>query len=216
MTFGKKIEPNMFFDSLYESIANGGWVLWPIYLIGVWAIFILLNLGFNLGFDFYRKDFDALEVLFKRTQEKSKSSFNTSVKASGICARVLEHIYSLKSYSVSERRNKAQIYIKNTERKMEYGLFFVGVLAGAAPLLGLLGTVQGMVTTFDTITLYGNSNPVLLADGISEALLTTQSGLVIAFPVLLLKHRIEDRIFYIKKQLQRLGMFALDEMEKSN
>ena len=99
---------------------------------------------------------------------------------------------------------------------MEYGLFFVGVLAGAAPLLGLLGTVQGMVTTFDTITLYGNSNPVLLADGISEALLTTQSGLVIAFPVLLLKHRIEDRIFYIKKQLQRLGMFALDEMEKSN
>jgi len=68
-----------------------------------------------------------------------------------------------------------------------------GVMAKAAPLLGLLGTVTGMVRTFDVITLYGNQNPVLMADGISEALITTQSGLIIAFPLLLLNNRMVEK-----------------------
>ncbi|MCL2282758.1 MAG: MotA/TolQ/ExbB proton channel family protein [Fibromonadales bacterium] len=67
------------------------------------------------------------------------------------------------------------------------------IMAKVAPLLGLLGTVTGMVRTFDVITLYGNQNPVLLADGISEALITTQSGLIIAFPLLLLNNRLVER-----------------------
>jgi biopolymer transport protein ExbB/TolQ len=72
-------------------------------------------------------------------------------------------------------------------------LRMAGVMATVAPLLGLLGTVSGMVHTFDVITLYGNQNPVLMAGGISEALITTQSGLVIAFPLLLLRQRLEDK-----------------------
>ncbi|MCL2282057.1 MAG: MotA/TolQ/ExbB proton channel family protein [Fibromonadales bacterium] len=61
----------------------------------------------------------------------------------------------------------------------------VATLAAIAPLLGLLGTVMGMVHTFETIQSFGFGNPVLLADGISEALLTTQAGLLVAFPLLL-------------------------------
>ena len=53
----------------------------------------------------------------------------------------------------------------------------IKVLAATAPLLGLLGTVNGMVATFKVISNYGNSNASLLAEGISEALLTTQAGL---------------------------------------
>ncbi|GBU25628.1 hypothetical protein R83H12_02282 [Fibrobacteria bacterium R8-3-H12] len=68
-----------------------------------------------------------------------------------------------------------------------------GIMAKVAPLLGLLGTVTGMVQTFKVITIYGNQNPVLMADGISEALITTQSGLVIAFPLLLLNHRLAEK-----------------------
>jgi biopolymer transport protein ExbB/TolQ len=68
-----------------------------------------------------------------------------------------------------------------------------GVMAAVAPLLGLLGTVTGMVHTFDVITLYGNQNPVLMAGGISEALITTQSGLIVAFPLLLFRQRLEDK-----------------------
>jgi biopolymer transport protein ExbB/TolQ len=58
-------------------------------------------------------------------------------------------------------------------------------LAAIAPMLGLLGTVTGMVDTFNTISRFGFGNPSLLADGISEALLTTQAGLLIAFPLLI-------------------------------
>jgi hypothetical protein len=72
-------------------------------------------------------------------------------------------------------------------------LLMAGIMAKVAPLLGLLGTVTGMVQTFKVITIYGNQNPVLMADGISEALITTQSGLVIAFPLLLLNHRLAEK-----------------------
>lgn len=60
------------------------------------------------------------------------------------------------------------------------------ILAAVAPLLGLLGTVTGMITTFDVISEFGTGNARALASGISEALVTTQSGLVVAVPGLLL------------------------------
>nr|WP_321256787.1 MotA/TolQ/ExbB proton channel family protein [uncultured Pseudodesulfovibrio sp.] len=60
------------------------------------------------------------------------------------------------------------------------------ILAAVAPLLGLLGTVTGMITTFDVISQFGTGNARALASGISEALVTTQSGLVVAVPGLLL------------------------------
>jgi len=68
-----------------------------------------------------------------------------------------------------------------------------GIMAKVAPLFGLLGTVTGMVRTFKVITTYGNQNPVLMADGISEALITTQSGLIIAFPLLLINQKLAEK-----------------------
>jgi biopolymer transport protein ExbB len=59
-----------------------------------------------------------------------------------------------------------------------------------------------MVSTFEVITLYGNQNPVLMADGISEALISTQSGLLVAFPLTLLKQRLDERIEYLTEQLE--------------
>jgi biopolymer transport protein ExbB len=58
------------------------------------------------------------------------------------------------------------------------------VLAAVAPLLGLLGTVTGMIKTFQVITVFGTGDPRLMAGGISEALVTTQLGLMVAIPVL--------------------------------
>lgn len=70
--------------------------------------------------------------------------------------------------------------------KLESGLNIVKVLAAAAPLMGLLGTVIGMVVTFQAITLFGTGDPKLMAGGISQALVTTVLGLVAAIPLLLL------------------------------
>jgi biopolymer transport protein ExbB len=73
--------------------------------------------------------------------------------------------------------------------RLERFLSAIAALAAVAPLLGLLGTVTGMISTFDVITLFGTGDPRLLSGGISEALITTQVGLIIAVPLLLI-HRI--------------------------
>jgi len=70
--------------------------------------------------------------------------------------------------------------------KLEGGLNLIKVLAAVAPLLGLLGTVIGMINTFQAITLFGTGDPQIMAGGISEALVTTVLGLIAAIPLLLL------------------------------
>lgn len=70
--------------------------------------------------------------------------------------------------------------------KIEGGLNFVKVLAAIAPLMGLLGTVVGMIITFQQITLFGTGDPKIMAGGISQALVTTVLGLIAAIPLLLL------------------------------
>lgn len=70
--------------------------------------------------------------------------------------------------------------------KLEGGLNLIKVLAAVAPLLGLLGTVIGMINTFQAITLFGAGDPQIMAGGISEALVTTVLGLIAAIPLLLL------------------------------
>ena len=70
--------------------------------------------------------------------------------------------------------------------KLESGLNVVKVLAAVAPLMGLLGTVIGMIVTFQAITLFGTGDPKLMAGGISQALVTTVQGLMAAIPLLLL------------------------------
>lgn len=70
--------------------------------------------------------------------------------------------------------------------KLEFGLNFLKLAAGIAPLLGLLGTVTGMIKTFQAMMIYGTGDPQLMAGGISEALVTTMLGLVAAIPLLIL------------------------------
>jgi len=70
--------------------------------------------------------------------------------------------------------------------KFERGLTILKLLAGIAPLLGLLGTVTGMIETFQAMMIYGTGDPQLMAGGISEALITTMLGLVAAIPLLVL------------------------------
>lgn len=70
--------------------------------------------------------------------------------------------------------------------KIERGLSVIGILAAVAPLLGLLGTVVGMIGTFQSIALFGAGDPRVMAGGISQALVTTQLGLTVAIPTILL------------------------------
>jgi len=77
--------------------------------------------------------------------------------------------------------------------RISRGLPFLAVLGGVAPLLGLLGTVTGIIETFQSITLFGTGDPRLMSGGISEALVTTVLGLVVAIPILVLHSLLTSR-----------------------
>jgi biopolymer transport protein ExbB len=97
---------------------------------------------------------------------------------------------------LEEREAVLEASLLNEESELGRSRSMLAVLAAVAPLLGLLGTVTGMIATFQSIALYGTANPSLLSNGISEALITTQLGLVVAVPILLahaIIHRIADK-----------------------
>jgi biopolymer transport protein ExbB len=78
-------------------------------------------------------------------------------------------------------------------RRLRRGLAVITVLAAVAPLLGLLGTVLGMIETFDVIAAFGTGNARALAGGISVALITTQTGLLVAIPGMIMANRLTRR-----------------------
>ena len=78
----------------------------------------------------------------------------------------------------------------------------IGIMGTISPLLGLLGTVSGMIATFNVITRFGSGDPKLLSGGISEALITTEVGLAIAIPVLLLHNHLSNRVEEIISKLE--------------
>jgi biopolymer transport protein ExbB len=84
------------------------------------------------------------------------------------------------------------------------------VAAAVSPLLGLLGTVTGMISTFDVITEFGTGNPKLLSGGISEALITTELGLIVAIPALLLGHLLSGWSERIRDSLDAAALAAVN------
>ncbi len=87
-------------------------------------------------------------------------------------------------YSLEQLNNRLDEALLKELPALESGQSILKLLAATAPLLGLLGTVTGMIGTFQSITLFGTSDPKLMAGGISQALITTVFGLVVAIPML--------------------------------
>ena len=104
--------------------------------------------------------------------------------------------------------------------QLEIGQTIIKLFAGIAPLLGLLGTVTGMIVTFQAITNFGTGDPKLMAGGISQALVTTVQGLVVAIPLLLAHNWVSSRSKAIMQLLdeQAAGLIAegLEQSDKAN
>ncbi|VAX11441.1 MotA/TolQ/ExbB proton channel family protein [hydrothermal vent metagenome] len=100
--------------------------------------------------------------------------------------------------------------------RLTRGEGLVKLLAGVAPLLGLLGTVTGMIATFQAITLFGTGDPKMMADGISQALVTTALGLIVAIPLLFMHTLISSRSQALVQILdeQSLGLVAAGREER--
>lgn len=182
----------------------------PILLAGVIGFYFLYSSWFRIGGDFFRKYIgksvnilrDDLSNKDQTQTEKIQNALKHLGSRRGILARELRYAMEVVRDNPSQFRDYMQVRLIKTVEYMERGNHIISVMAAAAPLLGLLGTVTGMVATFDVITLYGNQNPVLMADGISEALISTQSGLLVAFPLTLLKQRLDERVELLKQQME--------------
>jgi len=117
----------------------------------------------------------------------------TTVADDNPLGRVLKVYTENKTIAVDVLERKLDEAILRETPQLERFQGIVKVIAGIAPLMGLLGTVVGMIRTFQTITLYGTGDPKLMADGISQALVTTVEGLVVAIPLVFLYALIADK-----------------------
>ena len=95
---------------------------------------------------------------------------------------VSEIIIFAKENSQEFKKDSIENFINRKIRKLEFGLNTVKIIASIAPLLGLLGTVIGVLESFDSITKSGLGDPSIFSSGISVALITTIAGLIVAIP----------------------------------
>ena len=130
-------------------------------------------------------------------------------------AQITRHIKKLRVGT--DRTCKQAVHAdKENLRKRQLGelqpydrdLRILRALVAAAPLVGLLGTVKGMIATFITLSGHGNTSMELLAIGISEALITTQVGLIIAIPGLVGIHASARKLTQLKNLFDRLRLHA--------
>ena len=172
--------------TILETIQVGGVVAWVIVVLGALGVLLVLARGLifaSSGFGGKRLT-EALERLIADGQLEAAQRLAAQHK--GASARVLTATTRAMSLSREEAEDViAEAILHESPRYERFGTAIM-VFAAVAPLLGLLGTVTGMISTFDIITEFGTGDPKMLSGGISEALITTELGLIVAIPMLLL------------------------------
>ena len=162
----------------------GGPFVWPILAVGLLGVLLLLErITYLLK---ARPNPGLIDRVVSALQSDRLDNARAMVAGSaGDLARVLEAGISTFNQAPAQRDAALEAALLKEEPGLERSLTLIGAAAGIAPLLGLLGTVTGMITTFEVITVHGTGNPSLLSGGISVALITTQLGLMVAIPLLL-------------------------------
>ena len=161
----------------FERINQGG-------LVG-YLILIILLAGLTMGLLRFRFLVDE--------KNRIDSELTNNSYSSGSALYEIDEIINDTSLDQEQLENKIEAVLSNVEPIYEKNLSTVKLLAAVAPLLGLLGTVIGMIETFQAITLFGTGDPKLMADGISQALVTTMLGLITAVPLLFLHNQLDTR-----------------------
>jgi biopolymer transport protein ExbB len=157
--------------TLKERIEQGGWIGYIILVLGAIGLIIALIQFLSLTKDGHG--------IAKQQKQKEASQKNP-------LGRILSVYNDRLAHDVETLSLKLDEAILREMPKLERGLITLAILAAVAPMLGLLGTVSGMIETFQSITLFGTGDPKLMSGGISQALVTTELGLAVAIPLLLI------------------------------
>lgn len=172
--------------SLVEHFLKGGLWMWPIAFFGLLAVCIT---GFKLLDIASIKPLPAAtldEIVGLVRQDKVAEALHVVGKIDGPAADMLKT--GLQNIHLSKELLEEFLFetLLAVKPKLERGIAFITLAASVAPLLGLLGTVTGMIETFKLLTLFGTGDAKSLSSGISQALITTEYGLVVAIPSLIM------------------------------
>ncbi len=170
----------------WERLRSGGVLVWPILLIGLIAFLVSLERFFFLRRVKSNTDTVMVEVIGLLASGRWQACLELLENKRGPVYNVLAAGLKFRQASREVLENVLEEAIMKELPRLEKYLPTLQVLAAVAPLLGLLGTVTGMINTFQVITIFGTGDPKLMSGGISEALVTTMLGLMVAIPIILL------------------------------
>ncbi|WP_321533116.1 MotA/TolQ/ExbB proton channel family protein [uncultured Desulfuromonas sp.] len=192
--------------SFGEWLESGGFLVWPILAIGVIALLLAAE---RLAF-FLRIRANSDTILHQVTryveldQIKEGEMFCREKKNAPTC-QILASCLKQIGQTQEVLDNALEEALMKQMPRFEKFLPTMAMFAAIAPLLGLLGTVTGMISTFQVITVFGTGDPKMMSGGISEALITTQVGLAVAIPIMLLHHLFERRVDVLIGDMEEKG-----------
>lgn len=169
-----------------DALRQGGWPMIPLGFFSIAALTIVLERAVVLR----RHRVISSEVVrilheFGDTDGSSPShSLAVCQRTPGAFARIAEELIQLRHLSHAQLLETMHAVGRTHVARLERGLTVLEIIANVSPLLGLLGTVLGMIDMFDALSLKGLGDPQILAAGISKALITTVTGLCVAIPAL--------------------------------
>lgn len=168
---------------MWELVKAGGWLMIPLVLCSIFTVAITIERFIRLK----RSMVLPKELLLSGGQDVhhvvQQLQNNQNLQLSSL-GRIL--VSGLNSQKQTEQYARAQMEAKASQEIgfLEKNINFLGTLSAVAPLLGLLGTVVGIIESFLVIDMGSNSNPTMMIPGISKALITTAAGMLIAIPAL--------------------------------
>ena len=167
---------------MWELIQKGGITMYPIILLSVIALAVFLERLISLRKEKYvpKAFYEQLVSLLKKRNTNEAVEVCKANKSA--LARISETIITNTDLPLSRLLEVAEESGRSEASKLDKFLPSLQTIVAIAPLLGLLGTVLGMIKIFDVIALQGTGSAEALSSGIAEALLTTAAGLVVAIP----------------------------------
>ncbi len=193
---------------MLELVQAGGWLMYPILLSSVIAFAIIGERLWTLQ----RKKVipeQLMPAIWKLLRENQLTEQHIAeIEQGSPLGRVLAAGLINRHLSRDLVRESIEETGRFVAHELERFLNTLGTIANIAPLLGLLGTVIGMIKVFTAITTVGVGDPTLLAGGISEALITTAAGLSVAIPTVIfyryLKRKIDELVVGMEQEAMKL------------
>jgi len=199
------------FSSWFKA---GGLVMYPLALVALASLLLALERAFVLWKNGHiSKTFTSkLQTLIK--SNKISEAKILCKKQRTCLGKILGTIVENIENGKEQVQKSLQEIILSEQSKLEKRMGFLAALGTVAPLLGLLGTVTGMILLFQVITQAGTNDARILAGGISEALITTETGLIIAIPVMLFHGKLSETLDYITTEIRVQSLTLLNILWK--